>query len=241
MTETTRHALVTGASSEVGQAIAAALESSGHLVFGTSRSPPPANDARFQQHISGDLADPAFRAALVTALPPIDTFVHAAGHRFDYQRLHLQPEDAIAASWAIEYHAFEDLCRRLLPAMMARRDGRIVVISSLSAQVAGPGSAVYGAAKAACEGLVRGIACDYGRFRITANAVAPGAIDNARLRARLPDAAAVANLARRAALKRLVTPQDVAATVAFVCGAGGAPITGQTLTVAAGLDLNAEW
>jgi NAD(P)-dependent dehydrogenase (short-subunit alcohol dehydrogenase family) len=240
MSSTTRRALLTGASSETGLAIAQALVAAGVAVHGTARSDAPATDS-FAAWTAGDLASAEFRATLVAAAGPVDIFVHAAGHRFDYQRFHLQPTTDAAATWQVEYAAFDDLARQLLPGMMARRHGRIVVITSLAARVAGPGAATYGAAKAACEGLVRGLACDYGRFRVTANAVAPGPIDNARLRARLPDAAALDALAKRSALKRLVTPADVAATVAFLCSDGASAITGQTLTVACGLDLLGQW
>lgn len=235
-----RHALVTGVSSEVGLAIAATLAGQGYVVHGTSRSAIGAG-ADVATHYPGDLSGRAFRESLVEALPPIHALVHAAGHRFEYKRFHQQTHPERDAIWSLEVHAFEDLVAGLIEGMMAARFGRIVAIGSLAARLAGPGATTYTAAKAAVAGFTRGLAVDYGRFQVTANVVAPGAIDNARLHTRLSDDAALRALAQKAALKRLVTPSDVAGAVGFLTGPTGAAITGQTLTVAAGMDLQGAW
>ncbi len=233
-------ALVTGASSEVGGAIARALAALGFAVIGTSRTAP--SEQSFSSHIAADLDDPAAPDLIADAATGTAVLVHAAGHRFDYTRLHMQSDADRARIRRIEYEAFEALCVRLLPSMMTRRSGRVVAVTSLAARVGGQGAAVYGAAKAASEALIRGIAIEYGRFGITANAIAPGPIQNARLAARLAaDPAAARALSQRAALRRLVTPDEVAAAVAFVAGPGGGGVTGQVLTVAAGIDLNSAW
>lgn len=226
-------ALLTGASSEVGQAIAARLAAAGVAVVGTSRAPAaPSSD--FAAWHAGDITDPAHLSHLVSTLGRLDHFVHAAGHRFTYGRFHLADPADMERLWAVDYQALATLCRLCLPLMMGRRFGRIVALTSLSARVAGPGAATYAAVKSACEGLMRGLATDYARFRITANAVAPGAIANARLEARLGAEAA-------GKVRQLVSPEDVARVVAFCCDEGAGAVTGQTLTVAAGLDLLGRW
>lgn len=232
-------ALLTGASSPVGQAIASALAEQGHLVFGVSRTA-PASASPFAEVLQADLADPLEQCRVAQAAEGATVLVHAAGHRFAYHRFHAQPPEDAAQTWAVDYGAFAHVAQLLLPSMMRARTGRIIAITSLHARLGGPGCATYAAAKAACEGLVRSLACDYGRFGITANAVAPGPIEGPRLEARRADDAGRA-LAQRAALRRIPNPEDVASAVGYLCGPGGASVTGQVLTVSAGIDLLTQW
>jgi len=242
---TSGHALVTGASSDLGHAIARAIAADGWTLTLTGR-----DEARLAalsselgkgcRHIAGDLADPAFRQALSAATTTCTGFVHAASHRFEYQRFHrIDPTDA-AKQQAIDHDAPIDLLTRALPEMMARRTGRVVIVSSLAAQVGGQGATLYAAHKAGLEGLVRGLAVEYGRFGITVNAVAPGFIATSRFDARTsPEARA--RLIAATTLKRLADPAEVAAAVAFLMNPKAAYITGITLPVTGGLHLNNAW
>lgn len=226
-----KHALVTGASSDLGHAIARRLAADGWSLTLTARDPDRlATLADIGTIVPGDLTDPAFRASL----PLATGFVHAASYRFEYQRFHLV-RDADAQR-AIDYDAPLDLLTRLLPEMMAHRFGRVVLVSSLAAQLGGQGATLYGTHKAALEALVRGLAIEYGRFGVTANAVAPGFIATSRLAERTPDTQRLANAT---ALKRLATPDEVAHAVAFLMAASY--VTGITLPVTGGLHLNTSW
>lgn len=259
---TGRTALVTGASGDIGAACAKALACEGVHLRLTGR-----NQARIDalvttireagggaEGLAGDLADEAFTKTLM-ATPPPDLLVHAAGHRFTYMRFHrVAPEDA-ALTWKIEVDAFAQLAAWALPEMMTRRFGRLVVISSLAAQTAAGGAVHYTGAKAAVEGLVRGIAAEYGRFRITANAIAPSTVETSRFVARVEgrastaeegeDAQAMAEhrtkLIQATSVKRLARPEEVAAPVAFLCSPKASYITGITLKIAGGADLNNLW
>ncbi len=131
------------------------------------------------------------------------------------------------------------LCRRALPGMMEARFGRIVGLSSLAARTGVAGGALYSAGKAALEGLLRGIALDYSRRGITANAVAIAFADTERLRGRTAgDVEARERLLRATATRRLPTPQEIADVVTFLCSPLAAAITGAVVDATAGVHLN---
>ncbi len=242
-------ALVTGATSDLGGAIARALAPDWSLTL-TGRDGARLTAIATElgaDAVPGDLTDPAFLAALTAGLHlaradrgSIQGFVHAAAHRFDYQRFHAVTPDDAAAQRALDFDAPIALLAALVPEMMASRHGRIVLVSSLAAQVAGDGATLYAAHKAGLEGLVRGLAVEYGRFGVTANAVAPGPIETSRLALRTtPESRA--RLVAATAVRRLARPEDVASAVAFLMSPAAAHITGITLPVTGGLHLHTRW
>lgn len=231
-------ALVTGASSDLGYAIVRRLLADGHAVIATARSVDRlrALEAEGATPHAADLTQPADLDALGATGATI--LVHAAGHRFAYQRFHAADPAEMQRVWQVDHRAFACLSASLLPAMMAARWGRVVAVTSVAARIGADGAAAYASAKAASEALIRNLALEYGRFGITCNAVAPGPIDTARLRERTEDPAA---LARATCLRRLADPDDIAGPIAFLCGAGASYITGATLPVDGGLGLAARW
>lgn len=126
------------------------------------------------------------------------------------------------------------LCAKAaLPSMIARQWGRIVNISS-RAHLGNPGQANYSAAKAGLLGLTRALALEEGRFNITVNAVAPGIIDTAAVRA-LPHYAKIRDAARATTpLQRVGEPADVADAVLFLASERAGYITGEVLHVTGG-------
>ena len=237
-----RKALVTGATSSIGAAVAKALADEGYdLVLTGRRAEELAHVALplGAAHMTGDLARTEFRQTLTSA-HDFDAFVHVAGHAFGYARYHEFDAADEAAIWAIDYGAAADLARRVVPHMMKRRRGRIVLIGSLAATLGGGGAVAYAAAKAALEGLARGLATDYGRFGITSNVIVPGVIATERI-ARRRDADGQRKLAQATSLRRLGTPEEIAGPVRFLCSDDAAYITGTTLVVSGGLHLNQAW
>ena len=116
--------------------------------------------------------------------------------------------------------------------MMGEGHGRIVNISSIIASTGFNALSVYGATKASLEGFTRSLSREVGPMNVTVNAVAPGFISTGLTASMGKEQQA--QIARRAALKRLALSEDVAAMVEYLLGEGGRNITGTVMTVDAG-------
>jgi SDR family mycofactocin-dependent oxidoreductase len=132
------------------------------------------------------------------------------------------------------------LAKAAVPALLDRPDprrGRFVVVASAAATIGLPLLAAYCAAKHGAIGLVRSLAAELGSFGITANAVAPGSTTTAMLEASsaLYKLDAVDEFAAHHMLPRLLSPDEPAALVAWLCGQDSGGITGAVLAVDAGM------
>ena len=124
------------------------------------------------------------------------------------------------------------LARHTVPEMIKRGGGRFVGLSGVSHHAGVPNRVHVNASKAGLEGLIHGMAGELGQYGITANAIAPGAIDTARgaSAGAMPAALALDGIP----LHRLGTPDEIAAAVRYLVGPGGGYVTGQTLHVNGG-------
>lgn len=223
-----RRAVVTGASSGIGRAIAERLLSDGWSVVGISRSRPAIEHLRFHA-VPLDLAAGDAAAAALSELPPALALVHAAGLLRVGRIGEQDPVDG-ALMWRTHVDAAVRLVERLVPAMPEA--GRIVLIGS---RVAGgaAGRAQYAASKAALVGLARSWAIELAPRGITVNVVAPGATDTAMLR----DPARAGVTPKLPPIGRFVRPEEVAALTAFLLSDMAASITGQQITICGGASL----
>lgn len=225
--------LVLGGSRGIGAAIARRLARGGARVALTYRESRDAAE-QLAREIEGEavLADSADRDALIEAVSargPLDILVINAGALVVGDPLTLDPDAIdrmIAVNVAAPYHAAVEAARAM------PEGGRIVVIGSVNGdRMPGPGGAAYAMTKAAIQGMVRGLARDFGARGITVNAVQPGPTDTDMNPADSPNGAAGRKLM---AIKRHIEPAEVAELVAYLAGPHGAMITGSLQTIDGG-------
>ncbi|MFJ4346523.1 SDR family oxidoreductase [Pseudomonas sp. NPDC089401] len=221
-------AVVTGASSGIGLAIANRLLADGWQVLGLSRQMPGIDHPHFAWR-SVDLSDRAMTDAVLAEIGPIHAVVHAAGfmHTAPAGQLDL---DEGQAMWRVHVEAAMQLVDRLLAKL--HDGGRIVVIGSRT-MAGAAGRSQYAASKAALVGLVRSWALELAPRRITVNLIAPGATDTPMLH----DPRRVGTPPVKPPLGRFVAAEEVAAYTAFILGAEAGAITGQTLLICGGASL----
>jgi 2-hydroxycyclohexanecarboxyl-CoA dehydrogenase len=242
-----RVAVVTGAAAGMGLAVAQRLAAAGNKVALLDLDGATAQSSADELRASGaealaaevDVADrAAVDAALArvrTELGPVAIMVTSAG--FDeFQSF----TDITAEAWArmldVNLTGTFHCLQGAIPDMLAAGWGRIVTISSSSAQSGAARMAHYVASKGGVVGLTKALAVEYAPHGITVNTIPPGFIDTpmarrAEARGDLPSIEAVA---ARTPVRRAGTPDDIAAACAFLCSDDAGYITGQLLGVNGG-------
>lgn len=236
-------ALVTGATGGIGEAIAKALKDAGARVAisGTREDKLKEVAASIGEDtviLPCNLADMAAVDGLIAraeeALGGLDILVNNAGITRDQLAMRMKDEDWDAVI-AVNLTATFKLSRAAIKGMMKKRHGRIINISSVVGTTGNPGQANYCASKAGMAGMSKAMAAEVASRGITINCVAPGFIAtpmtdvlNDQQKERI-----IANIPAG----RLGSPQDVAASVAFLASNDAAYITGQTLHVNGGLSM----
>ena len=242
-----RVALVTGGSRGIGRSCALALAGSGHRVAlcyradkeGGAETAAAITEAGGEAlAVAADVADPAAVDGAVkeieSAWGPVQILVNNAGVTRDGLLLRMTDEQ-----WSEVVHTNLDgafyAIRRVAPGMVRGRYGRIVNVGSATGATGSAGQANYAAAKAGLLGLTRSVARELASRNVTCNLVAPGPIATAMLDALPEDRQA--DLAAMVPLARLGTPDEVAATVAFLCSEAAGYITGAAIPVDGGLSM----
>ncbi|CAM3268722.1 SDR family NAD(P)-dependent oxidoreductase [Tsukamurella hominis] len=231
---TGRTALVTGASSGIGAAIAEALDGAGARVLRAGRD----RDRLGADGISADLAQGAGELIeqVDARTDAVDILVNCAGSN---PRPPLGDiDDALYREiLAVNLDAPFQLGQHYGPRMAARGWGRIINVASTQAHRAFGNSGAYGVAKAGIAGLTRSQSEAWAPSGVTANSLTPGLVATPMTTAVLADPARAEYFRRRAHTGTLGAPSDFAAAAIFLAGPGSAFVTGQNLCVDGGLSV----
>lgn len=237
---------MTGASRGIGRAIAVALAGAGYRVFCVSTSAGGCDDTVAQAQKAGaggsatalvcDVSDAEAVKALAKSIEaegaPIHAIVNNAGITRDGLFMRMSEEDFDSVI-AVNLRGAFLVAKAFARAMTKARTGRIVNIGSIVGVVGNAGQANYSASKAGLIGFTKSLAKELGGRGVTVNLVAPGFISTdmtAGLSEEIQDSAK-----QNIPLGRFGTPEDIAATVEFLCSDAASYITGQVLMVDGGM------
>ena len=243
-----RVAVVTGGASGIGLGVAGRLVADGHRVAVLDRDRAGAEAAAADLAAQGgeaiavevDVADRASVDAAFartrTELGPVEILVTSAGIESFDALLDITPEtwDRIIA---VNLTGTFACVQAAVPDMVAAGWGRIVTISSSSAQSGAPNMTHYAASKGGVISLTKSLAVELARQGITVNTIPPSLVDTPMARAAeaAGDFPGVDVVGPMVPLGRAGTPADIAAACSFLCSDGGSYITGQVIGVNGGM------
>jgi 3-oxoacyl-(acyl-carrier-protein) reductase len=229
-----RTVLVTGGNRGIGLAVARAFDKEGDRVAVTYRRDPAEGLFSVRCDVtSPDEVEAAF-ASVEEQLGPIEILVSNAGANADQLLLSMK-EDAWSSVIDANLTGAYRVARRATSKMIRARWGRIIFVSSVVALTGSAGQTNYAASKAGLIGFARSLAREIGGRGVTVNVVSPGFV-NTDMTAALPEGRQTEILAQ-VPLKRMASPEEVAAAVTFLASESAGYITGSVIPVDGGLGM----
>lgn len=248
-----KRALVTGADSGIGQAIATAFAEAGAdvaIVYHTDAEGAAETKRRVEAagrraHVmQGDVGDPAsveaFFAEAADRLGPLDVLVNNAGIGAGGASVAELTDEDLERVLRVNLMGPVFCCRAFVRRRKAEGGrGRIVNISSVAQHLPTPESAPYGMAKAGLGSLTRSLSRELAEDKINVNAIAPGLIQTPMTQARLDDPQKRDQSMERIPWHRPGQPEEIARLALFLASDDGDYVTGQTWTIDGGLSM--QW
>jgi NAD(P)-dependent dehydrogenase (short-subunit alcohol dehydrogenase family) len=240
-----KSALVTGAGSGIGRAIAELLALQGATVWVVDRDEKSGSGtveairARGQRadFLALDVADPAAALAAATRVPPLDILVNNAGigHVGDLATTVAADLDRL---YAVNVRGVFNLCKAFVPAMLERRRGSVINLGSIGGVVAVRDRLAYTVTKHAVVGLTKSLALDYSHTGVRFNAICPGRVETPFVKTRLaeyPDPEkAYREMAATQLNGRMARPEEIAAAALYLAADESAMVTGSNLMIDGG-------
>ena len=236
-----RTALITGSGRGLGWEIAQALAQAGARVLLHGRSAERLAPRLASLHSAGreagaitfDMADrPTMRQAVGSA-GPIDILVHNVGERDRRPFADIEPED-FARLIDVDLVAAHALVKLVVPGMIERSWGRLILVTSIVADLATPGASSYTTAKGGLSALARALAAELGATGVTSNALSPGFFATETNAAMIASANGEKHRERCPA-KRWAEPHEIAGAALFLASPAASYVNGHTLTVDGGV------
>ena len=248
-------AVVTGANRGVGRAITLAFAAAGFAVAAGARDPASLTDTVAEAGKAGGTAVPvacdvrdetsvAALAAQAEQIGPVHAVVANAGVAGPTAPLHEITLEDWRETLATDLDGVFLTFRAFIPAMIQRRAGSLIAVSSMTGKRPLHGRTPYAAAKMGVIGLVRTLATELGPYNVRVNAVCPGFVAGSRMEQVVRRQAAVRGIAEEevrgevtglSPLGRMVRPEEVAETCVFLASDGSGAVTGEDLNVTAGV------
>jgi NAD(P)-dependent dehydrogenase (short-subunit alcohol dehydrogenase family) len=236
-----RRAIVTGAASGIGKASAELFAAEGARVLAVDLPgkglAAPKDGAALEADISEKDAPERIVGAAVQAFGGLDVLFNNAGVSGRAKVVEMTDE---FWDWvnAVNVRAPFRIARAAIPELKKSAAGRIINTASVMAEVTDIGLAAYCASKAGVAGLTRTLALEVGKFGITANYLLPGAIRTGMTSALWEERPDIAEIwAKKAVLRRLGEPEDLARVALFLASDDARFVTGQGLAADGGLTL----
>ena len=239
-----RATIITGAASGIGKASAQLFASEGANVLAVDRPGTPLAEVRaehsrisvLEQDVTDDDAPGNIVDTAIERYGRLDILFNNAG----ISRRAIvgeQTEEDWNLTLSVNLTAQFRLATEAVPHLKESPAGRIVNTASVMARMTDYGLAAYSASKAGVAGMTRALALDLGKFGITANYIEPGAIQTGMTQAAFQDDDIAAVWAKKAALRRLGEPIDIARAALFLASDDAGFVSGHGLTVDGGLTL----
>jgi NAD(P)-dependent dehydrogenase (short-subunit alcohol dehydrogenase family) len=242
-------AIVTGSSKGIGRAIAEALARAGAKVVISSRkaeacevvAEPLRKEGRTVEVIPCHIGKKEDCEALVSKtrdkFGPADILVCNAAINPYYGPLSGVGDDAFDKVMSTNIRSNLWLANLVQPEMAARRDGVVIIVSSIGGLKGTDALGIYAISKAADMQLARNLAVEWGPHNIRVNCIAPGLVRTDFARALWENPKLLESTERRTPLRRIGEPDDIAGAAVFLASRAGAWMTGQTIVIDGGVTI----